>query len=88
MQVSYGEDTDGDRIVNFYRHANAVVNWNAIISVNVSMLMRSEQWGTNRDNKTYTLLSATTGGVTVAAANDRRQRMLFTTSIALRNRAW
>lgn len=88
MQISYGEDTTGDRIVDFYRHANAVVNWNAIISVNVSLLIRSEEWGTNRDNKTYAMLPVSAGGVTVAAVNDRRQRMMFTTSIALRNRAW
>jgi type IV pilus assembly protein PilW len=88
IQISYGEDTNGDRIVNFYRAANTVVNWNAIISVNVSLLMRSEEWGTNRDNRTYAMLPATDGGLTIAAANDRRQRMLFTTSIALRNRAW
>ena len=88
MQVSYGEDTDGGRIVDVYRAANAVVNWNAIISVNVSLLIRSEEWGTTPDANTYTLLPVVDGGVTVAAANDRRKRLVFTTSIALRNRAW
>jgi type IV pilus assembly protein PilW len=88
MQVSYGEDTDNDRITNFYRSASAVVNWNAIISVNISVLIRSEEWGSNTDGNSYTMLAATAGGQTLGPYNDRRQRMMFTTTAALRNRAW
>lgn len=88
LQISYGEDTDNDRIANFYRSATAVTNWNNIISVNLSMLIRSEQWGTNTDPKTYTMLAVAVGGKTLGPYNDRRQRMMFTTTAALRNRAW
>jgi type IV pilus assembly protein PilW len=88
MQASYGEDTDGDRIANFYRSADLVTNWNNIISINVSMLIRSEEWGTSTDVKTYTLLANAVGGKTLGPYNDRRQRMMFTTTAALRNRAW
>jgi type IV pilus assembly protein PilW len=88
LQISYGEDTDGDRIANFYRSASAVGNWNAIISVNVAMLIRSEPWGTSTDGNSYTLLASAVGGKTLGPYNDRRQRMMFTTTAALRNRAW
>jgi type IV pilus assembly protein PilW len=88
LQISYGEDTDGDRVANFYRSASLVANWNAIISVNVSMLIRSEQYGTSTDGNTYTLLATTVGGKVLGPYNDRRQRMMFTTTAALRNRAW
>ena len=88
LQISYGEDTDNDRVANLYRAANDVINWNSIISVNLSMLIRSEEYGTNIDSKTYTLLTTAVGGKVLAAYNDRRQRMMFTTTAALRNRAW
>ncbi|MEO8019280.1 MAG: PilW family protein [Pseudomonadota bacterium] len=88
LQISYGEDTDNDRVANFYRSATNVVNWNNIISVNLSMLIRSEQYGTATDPKSYVMLTAAVGGKTLGAYNDRRQRMMFTTTAALRNRAW
>ncbi|MES1264000.1 MAG: PilW family protein, partial [Peristeroidobacter soli] len=88
LQISYGEDTDNDRVANFYRSAAAVVNWNAVISVNISMLIRSEEYGTNIDTKTYTMLTTAAGGKTIDPTDDRRQRMMFTTTAALRNRAW
>jgi type IV pilus assembly protein PilW len=88
LQISYGEDTDGDRVANFYRSASLVTNWNAIISVNVSMLIRSEEYGQSTDGNTYTLLATAVGGKVLGPYNDRRQRMMFTTTAALRNRAW
>ena len=88
LQISYGEDTDNDRVANLYRAANDVVNWNNIISVNLSMLIRSEQYGTQLDKKSYTLLTTAVGGKVLSGYNDRRQRLMFTTTAALRNRAW
>jgi type IV pilus assembly protein PilW len=80
LQIVYGEDTDADRIVNNYVAANAVTNWSNIVSVSVSLLARSDQVGTDVDSQTYTLL-----GTNVGPFNDRRTRMLFTTTAALRN---
>jgi type IV pilus assembly protein PilW len=88
LQIAYGEDTNGDRVADGYGAADTVVNWNNIISVTLSMLIRSDESGTNTDANTYSLLTADLGGVTLGPYNDRRQRMTFTTSIALRNRAW
>jgi type IV pilus assembly protein PilW len=80
LQIVYGEDTDADRIVNNYVAADAVTNWANIVSVSVSLLVRSEQTGTDIDSQTYNLL-----GTNVGPFNDRRQRMLFVTTAALRN---
>jgi len=88
LQISYGEDTDNDRVANVYRSATNVANWNAVISVNLALLIRSEAYGTNIDTKTYTLLTAGVGGKTIDPADENRQRMMFTTTATLRNRAW
>jgi type IV pilus assembly protein PilW len=86
LQVAYGEDTDSDRIANVYSAANAVTNWYDVVSVTLSMLVRSDATGTNYDANTYPLLTAAIGGKTLGPYNDRRQRMVFTTTVALRNR--
>jgi type IV pilus assembly protein PilW len=88
LQLAYGEDTNGDRIAEGYVAANAVANWNNVISVTLAMLIRSDEDGTNVDANTYPLLTNPVGGQTLGPYNDRRQRMVFTTTVALRNRAW
>lgn len=87
LQLSYAEDTNGDRVADIYRAANAVANWDNVLSVSLSMLIRSAEEGTDVDAKTYPLLTAAVGGRTLGPYNDRRMRMVFTTTIALRNRA-
>jgi len=86
LQIAYGEDTDSDRIANIYTTANAVVNWYDVVSVTLSMLVRSNENGTNVDANNYPMLTPAIGGRTLGPYNDRRQRMVFTTTIALRNR--
>lgn len=87
LQVAYGEDTDADRIANDYFSADLIADWDTIISVNLALLLRSEEIGVDRDEATYQLLEPALGGVTIDPVDDRRQRMLFTTTAALRNRA-
>lgn len=87
LQVAYGEDTDADRITNQYVAADAVGDWMDVISVTISLLLRSEAAGTDVDSRTYDLLTAGVGGESVGPFNDRRLRMLFTTTTAVRNRA-
>jgi type IV pilus assembly protein PilW len=88
LQIAYGEDTNGDRITDAYNTADLVSNWNDIISVTLAILIQSEQTGPNKDPNKYTLLTTAMGGKVLGPYNDRRQRMTFTTTIALRNRAW
>ena len=87
MQVSYAVDNNGDRVADQYVGANSVTNWDNVMSVTLSMLIRSDEEGTDVDGKTYQLLPTAVGGKLIAAANDRRMRMVFSTTIALRNRA-
>lgn len=87
IQFAYGLDTNGDRLADQYVAANAVTNWDNVLSVNYSLLVRSEEIGSAIDNKTYQLLPATAGGRTLGPFADRRSRMVFTSTIALRNRA-
>lgn len=87
MQIAYGVDTTGDRIADAYQAATAATNWDNVLSVKIALLIRSAEQGGTVDGKTYALLPAATGGRTFGPYNDRRMRMVFTTTIALRNRA-
>jgi type IV pilus assembly protein PilW len=82
MQVRYGVDTNGDVIVDEYRTADNVTDWNDVISVSVALLARSlEEHGKDTDQRSYELLD-----VTVAAPGDRRLREVFAATASIRNR--
>ncbi len=84
MEVTFGIDTSGsDRVADVYVGADAVTNWDNVISVNVALLVRApEEYGTQRDTRTYTLLNNT-----YVAPGDRFLRQVFVTTATLRNRA-
>ena len=88
MQIAYAEDTTSDRVADVNRPANLVADWDNVMSVSLALLVRSEEQGTDIDTKTYQLLPAALGGALVDPVDDRRMRMVFTTTAALRNRAW
>jgi len=82
LQVLYGVDSNGDRIADDYLTANSVTHWENIISVRVALLVRSlEQYGKNPDTAHEVL------GVDIAAAGDNRERLMFSTTTTLRNKA-
>lgn len=84
LQLLYGRDTNGDGLVDDYVKANAVTNWDNVISVSVGLLVRSlDEYGTDTDSAAHTVL-----GQVVPAYGDRRQRKIFTSTATLRNRAW
>ncbi len=87
LQVKYGIDTNSDLLADQYVTADNVTNWGNVVSVNLSVLVRSvDEWGTTKDAKTYHLLGgAASGGADIGPFNDRRQRSVFTTTITLRN---
>jgi type IV pilus assembly protein PilW len=83
LQFLYGIDTNADRIPDQYVAANAVTNWNNVVSLQMAVLTRSDtEYGTETDRRTFSML-----GTNVGPFNDRRQRSLYTTTIVLRNRA-
>ncbi len=79
MQFTYGEDTTGDGVVDIYRTATNVVDWDEVINVKVSILLRSPDPVINM-SQTYQY-----EGVTYTVS-DRRLRRVFTSIITLRNR--
>lgn len=82
MQVLYGVDTDADGDVDAYNKADAVTNWNNVVSLRIGLLVRApEEYGTELDTQTY--LVNETG---FNPADDRRIRQVFTTTTGLRNR--
>lgn len=83
MELRFGEDTNSDRIADTYVTANSVGNWANVLTVTVALLVRSpDEYGTERDTKTYTLLDKT-----FTAPSDRHVRQIFSTTATLRNRA-
>jgi len=83
LEVQYGEDTNGDLLVDVYRDADLVVNWNSVISVSLAVLLRSPEEGLDQaGGQTWDML-----GTVVGPFDDRRPRILFTTTATVRNRA-
>jgi type IV pilus assembly protein PilW len=80
MQIRYGVDTDGDRLVNSYVTADAVANWSRVISVSFALLIRSVEPDSPPSPQTFSMM-----GTTVGPFNDRYQRTLYTTTVTLRN---
>ncbi len=80
LQVLYGEDTDGDEVPNYYVPADQVSDMDQVVSIQVSLLIRSL-----RDNLTDTAQNVNYNGDTLVPT-DRRVRKVFSTRIALRNR--
>jgi len=82
IQLQYGIDTNGDVVVDEYRTADSVTDWNDVISVSVALLVRAlDEYGADTDRRSYNLLD-----VTVAAPGDRRLREVFTATASIRNR--
>jgi type IV pilus assembly protein PilW len=87
LEVQYGVDSaGGDGRVDQYVNADGVIapaTWADVISVRVALLARSmDAYGTDRDRETYVLLDP---AAPVGPFNDRFQRRVFTTTVALRN---
>lgn len=81
MQVLFGVDTDADGTPNQYLTSDNVADLNQVTALRVSLVVRSENDGVLEDNQTYTL-----NGQNIVAP-DRRLRQVFSSTIALRNRA-
>ena len=82
MQILYGENTNGAVGVDGYFTANAVTNWANVVSVKISLLMRTiRQYGTTIDTNTFNVL-----GQNLGPFNDRHRRRIFAATIEIRNR--
>lgn len=82
LRFLYGIDTSGDFIADFYVPANAVLNWNQVVSIQIGLVAAtSNTINPNLDTRTYAVLDKTFDPV-----DDRRSRRIYTQTIALRNR--
>ncbi len=82
MQVLYGVDLTGNRVVDSYVTASAMADWSQVLSVRIALLVRSpEEFTEDEDERSFLL-----AGTIVNPVDDRRQRRVFETTIALRNR--
>jgi len=81
MQILYGEDTDKDGYPNRYISADAVTDWPAIVSLQISLLMSTIEDGMASSPQTYEF-----NGQSITA-KDRRVRRTYTSVINLRNRS-
>jgi type IV pilus assembly protein PilW len=82
MQVLYGVATAANPlVVASYEKASTVADWTRVISVSIALLIRSvEPTSPSKEARTFDLL-----GTSVTTTNDRYQRSVYTTTVALRN---
>ena len=81
MQIQYGEDTNGDYTADVYHTAATVVDWGKVVSVRIDLLMQTVDDNIASVKQPYTYNGSTT------TPGDRRLRQVYSTVIALRNRA-
>lgn len=85
MEIQYGIDTTGDGRADAYVSAAGVTNWAAVVTLQVALLARApEAYGTDLDTQTYVLFSSP-ALLQAGPFNDRFQRKVFTTTVAVRN---
>lgn len=84
MEIQYGVDTNDDLLVDVYQTANQVTDWSQVLSVSLAVLIRSPEQSADAspNGRSFNML-----GTTVGPFTDKRPRILFTTTVALRNRA-
>ncbi|WP_043769787.1 PilW family protein [Algiphilus aromaticivorans] len=81
MRLRYGVDDDGDGSVDRYQAGTDVADWRGVVAVRVSLLLETP------DNYLADSPSSVIFGNAQVTAEDRRVLRVFTTTVALRNRA-
>lgn len=80
IQVTYGEDTNGDGYADSFRAAAAVSNWLRVVGARVDLRLVTDQ-----DNLIETPQPYTWNGTSVTPG-DRRLRRIYSSVFSLRNR--
>ena len=84
MQIFYGEDTDADGTANRYVAINyEELQKNRIVSVRISLLMRSINNNLTTEPSPYTF----NGSTVTPGTTDKYLRKVFSTTVTLRNKA-
>lgn len=82
MQILYGEDTDSDKSPDYYASADSVTDWENVISVRISLLLRTRKNNLVL-NKQRPIFN---GAQIVVKKGDRHLRKVYTFTVSLRNR--
>ncbi len=101
MQVLYGEDTAGNKAVDVYKRADAVTNWNAVHTIRLALLIRTDrEYGSSADinNSEIKVLDETIcfpdpdEGIICPPdekipfpSDERYRRRVFSTTVEIRN---
>ncbi|CAK0743868.1 type IV pilus assembly protein PilW [Gammaproteobacteria bacterium] len=90
MQIFYGEDSNGDRIIDQYVDASASPDWKNVLSIRIFLLITSQDENNLVEQPQIYFFPNDTGDSNIIArmvtAKDRRLYQTFSTTIALRNR--
>ena len=82
MQITYGRDTNNDRVPDSYDTATVVsADWEAVSAVRVQLLVQSSEDNIIDDIQPYTF-----NGTKVSDPGDRRLRQVFINTIGIRSR--
>ncbi len=84
MQLSYGEDSDGDRSIDVYRSAADVSDWAAVLSVRIELLLHSLEDNVVGASGEFVQSNLSFNGA--AVASDGRLRQVYSSAVAVRNR--
>jgi type IV pilus assembly protein PilW len=80
MQILYGQDTNGDQVVDLYEPADDVADWSDVVAVRITLLVASDENNVAVEPQTVVYNSAS------STAADRRIREVFTTTVGVRNK--
>lgn len=83
MQITYGVDTSApDEYADSYQEADNVTDWSTVRSVRINLLLRSD----DRITDAPRAITFNGGTVNTGSGADNRLRMVYTSTITLRNR--
>lgn len=85
LQILYGVDSDSDGIANSYLKANVVNPWADVVSVQLGLLLRSNEEYGSRDKEDSAYVHTLLGETITDSGQLRVRRHEFSTTIALRN---
>lgn len=85
MQLTYGEDTDGDNNVDVYRDAASVASWGNVLSIRVELLVVSQEENVVGQTGSVTAQRVQFAGQDVVNTDGRYRRSIVSV-FAIRNR--
>lgn len=90
MSILFGVDTSAppvDGAADSYVPAASVADWNQVVSVRISLLLRSPDDGVQEQSQTYRFDTDKDGDLDTVTATDRRRYQIYTTTVSIRGRA-